>query len=103
MAPLQPRGRAKDHQVKLKLDESGGVVLSDGKPVYVDEGGKEHVYDAPALRATLDRLGKDLQSQRSAAEELAEKVKAFGIDRGRATRDHRLGQGGRMGQLRFKM
>ena len=67
--------------MKLKLDESGGVVLSDGKPVYVDEGGKEHVYDAPALRATLDRLGKDLQSQRSAAEELAEKVKAFeGLD-----------------------
>lgn len=67
--------------MKLKLDESGGVVLSDGKPVYVDESGKDHVYDAPALRATLDRLGKDLQAQRTTAEELAEKVKAFeGLD-----------------------
>jgi len=67
--------------MKLKLDESGAVTLTDGKPVYVDDAGKEHTYDAPAMRATLDKLGPELNTQRAKAEKLEADAKAFeGLD-----------------------
>jgi uncharacterized protein with von Willebrand factor type A (vWA) domain len=31
--------------MKLKLDEAGHVVVSDGKPVYLADDGKEIVFD----------------------------------------------------------
>lgn len=67
--------------MKLKLDESGAVILTDGKPVYMDDAGKEHTYDAPAMRATLDKLGPELNTQRARAEKLEADAKAFeGLD-----------------------
>ena len=67
--------------MKLKLDESGGVVLSDGKPVYEDENGKERVLDAPAMRASLDRLQGELNKQNETIEQLTAKAKSVeGLD-----------------------
>ena len=41
--------------MKLKLDENGHVVVSDGKPVYVHEDGKEIPFDAPAAMQKIQR------------------------------------------------
>ena len=62
--------------MKLKLNDDGFAEVRDGKPVYVDDSGKEHVYDAPAMRNSLDKLNGDLAETRKAkdqAEQLAGK------------------------------
>ena len=62
--------------MKLKLNDDGFAEVRDGKPVYVDDNGKEHVYDAPAMRNSLDKLNGDLAETRKAkerAEQLAQK------------------------------
>ena len=42
--------------MKLKLDENGHVVVSDGKPVYVHDDGKEIPFDAPAAMQKISGL-----------------------------------------------
>jgi hypothetical protein len=56
--------------MKLKLNDDGFAEVRDGKPVYVDDGGKEHVYDAPAMRNSLDKLNQDLAETRKQKEQL---------------------------------
>ena len=67
--------------MKIKLDESGHAVLSDGKPVYVADDGKEITYDPPSMHSTIGRLNREAQGHREAKETLEQQLKAFeGID-----------------------
>ncbi len=54
--------------MKLKLDENGHVVVSDGKPVYVHDDGKEVAFDAVGTVATISRLNGEAKSHRERAE-----------------------------------
>ena len=45
--------------MKLKLDENGHVVVSDGKPVYVHDDGKEIPFDAPAAMQKISGLNAE--------------------------------------------
>lgn len=63
--------------MKLKLDENGHVVVSDGKPVYVHDDGKEVAFDAPGTVQTISRLNGEAKSHRERAESAETAVKAF--------------------------
>jgi hypothetical protein len=63
--------------MKLKLDENGNVVVSDGKPVYVNDEGKEIAFDAPGTVATISRLNAEAKSNRERAESAETGLKAF--------------------------
>ena len=63
--------------MKLKLDEKGGVVVLDGKPVYLTEDGKEIAFDAPATKDTIARLNKEAQTNREGRESAEGKLKLF--------------------------
>lgn len=64
--------------MKLKLDESGNVVLKDGLPVYVHEDGKEIAFDAPAAMAKISDLNGESAGHRRAAKAANEKLDVFG-------------------------
>jgi hypothetical protein len=67
--------------MKLKLDENGHVVVNDGKPVYVQDDGKEVVFDAPGTLQTISRLNGEAKSHRERAESAETQLKTFeGID-----------------------
>jgi hypothetical protein len=67
--------------MKLKLDDKGNVVVSDGKPVYVADDGKEIVFDYPATLATISRLNGEAKGHRERAEAAEAIAKTFeGID-----------------------
>jgi hypothetical protein len=67
--------------MKLKLNEEGYAEVQDGKPVYVDDNGKEIAYDAPAMHAKIGELNKEAQRNREAKEEIEGQLKSFeGID-----------------------
>lgn len=71
--------------MKLKLDESGHVVVQDGKPVYVMEDGREVPHDAAATVATIGRLNGEAKAHREAKEAAEGKLKSFeGIEDGAA-------------------
>lgn len=63
--------------MKLKLDAEGHVVLSEGKPVYVHDDGKEVAYDAPATIAKISQLNGEAKSHRERAEAAETKLKTF--------------------------
>ena len=63
--------------MKLKIDENGGVILQDGKPVYVYEDGKEIPFDAPAAMAKISSLNAEAKEHRLKKNELAEELKKF--------------------------
>ena len=63
--------------MKLKLDENGHVVVSDGKPVYVHEDGKEVAFDAAGTVQTISRLNGEAKSHREAKEVAEGALKAF--------------------------
>lgn len=63
--------------MKLKLDESGHVVVKDGNPVYVHDDGKELPLDAKATLATISRLNGEAKSHRESKETAEEKLKAY--------------------------
>lgn len=74
--------------MKLKLDAEGHAVLSDGKPVYVHDDGKEVAFDAPATVATIDRITTESKGYKTRAQEAEGKLKAFeGIDDPKAAKD----------------
>ena len=50
--------------MKLKLDENGHVVVSDGKPVYVHDDGKEIPFDAPAAMQKISGLNAEAKQHR---------------------------------------
>lgn len=67
--------------MKLKLDDAGHVVVSDGKPVYVHDDGKEAPFDAAHTLSTIARLNGEAKSHRERAEAAEGKLKGFeGID-----------------------
>lgn len=73
--------------MKLKLDDAGHVVVSDGKPVYVGEDGKEVAFDYPATLATISRLNGEAKTHRTAKEAAEAKLAAFeGIEDPEAAR-----------------
>jgi len=67
--------------MKLKTNEDGFAEVQDGKPVYVDDSGKEHTYDAPAMRKSFDKLNGELTELRQEKQKFESKLGAFeGID-----------------------
>jgi hypothetical protein len=63
--------------MKLKLDDAGHVVVSDGKPIYVTDDGKEVPFDAPAAVAKITALNGEAMGHRKRFEDAEAKVKAF--------------------------
>lgn len=64
--------------LKLKVDADGHAVLSDGKPVWVDEtNGQEFAYDANQTNATISRLNGEAKSFRERAEKAEGTLKQF--------------------------
>ena len=63
--------------MKLKLDENGHVVVSDGKPVYVHDDGKEIPFDAPAAMQKISGLNAEVKQHREAKGTAEAKLKAF--------------------------
>ncbi|KLQ00661.1 DUF6651 domain-containing protein [Enterobacter roggenkampii] len=63
--------------MKLKLDENGHVVVSDGKPVYINDEGKEIAFDVAGTVATISRLNGEAKSHRERAETAEGALKAF--------------------------
>lgn len=73
--------------MKLKLDENGHVVVSDGKPVYVHDDGKEVAFDAVGTVATINRLNSEAKTHRERAEGAEKVLKGFdGINDAEAAR-----------------
>lgn len=67
--------------MKLKLDENGHVVVNDGRPVYVQDDGKEVAFDAAGTLQTISRLNGEAKSHRERAEMAETTLKTFeGID-----------------------
>lgn len=70
--------------MKLKTVEIDGKTyaeIDDGKPVYLDSDGKEHKYDAPAMRGSLDKLNGVLSEERTKLQALQDQVQQFdGLD-----------------------
>lgn len=63
--------------MKLKLDADGHAVVTDGKPVFVHDDGKEVPFDAPATVATITRLNSEAKGHREAKEAAESQLKAF--------------------------
>lgn len=63
--------------MKLKLNDEGYAEVKDGKPVYVDDSGREVAYDAPAMHSKIGELNKEAQSHREAKEKIEEQIKQF--------------------------
>ncbi len=63
--------------MKLKLDDKGGVVLLDGKPVYVHDDGKEIAFDAASTVATISRLNAEAKGHREEKEAALGRLKTF--------------------------
>lgn len=67
--------------MKLKMDEAGHVVVSDGRPVYVDETGKDIPVDITGIHKTIGKLNAEAKSNRERAEAAHEALKNFeGLD-----------------------
>jgi hypothetical protein len=63
--------------MKLKLDDKGAVVVSDGKPVFVSDDGRETAFDYPGTLATISRLNAESKGHRERAETAETSLKAF--------------------------
>jgi hypothetical protein len=63
--------------MKLKIDEEGHVVVVDGKPVYVNDDGKEIAFDAVGTVATISRLNAEAKTNRERAEGAEGALKSF--------------------------
>src|SRR5690606_10878604 len=76
--------------MKLKTVEVDGKVyaeVNDGKPVYVEDDGKETAFDAVSTKATINRLFGENKSYRERAESAESKAKQFeGIEDPQAAR-----------------
>lgn len=66
--------------MKLKTIEVDGKVyaeVQDGKPVYVEDDGKEVAFDAPHTKATITRLNAEAKAHRERAESAEKALKGF--------------------------
>lgn len=70
--------------MKLKTVDVNGTlygVIVDGKPVFIDDDGKELPFDVPDMRTKIVHLGRENKTYREQAATLQEQVKVFeGID-----------------------
>ena len=67
--------------IKLKLDDKGQVVVSNGMPVYVHEDGKEVPFDASAALSKIEELNSENGKHRHEKKEALAQLKAFeGLD-----------------------
>lgn len=77
--------------MKLKTTEVDGKTyaeVQDGRPVYVDDDGKEIAFDAPGTRETIKRLNGEAKAHRERAESAEKGLKAYeGIEDPAAARD----------------
>lgn len=64
--------------MKLKLDDNGHVVVVDGKPVYVDDAGKDYPMDVPQMYGKIITLTSEAKSLRTTNQELTDKVGSIG-------------------------
>ena len=62
---------------KLKMNEQGHAVVVDGKPIYVDDEGKELPFCANEAWNKYHTLNEENKKRRMQAEELSAKLKAF--------------------------
>lgn len=53
------------------------AVLKDGKPIYIDDDGKELTYDPVAMHTNISRLNNESKTHREAKEDLEKTVKKF--------------------------
>ena len=73
--------------LKLKLDDTGHAVVQDGKPVYVNEDGKEIPYDVNQANNKISELCKEAKTHREAKEAAEQKLRQFdGIEDPEAAR-----------------
>jgi len=71
--------------MKLKLDESGHVVVKDGKPVYSKEDGTEIAFDASQSIGKIASLNAEARGHREAKEKAEALIKPFeGLDADKA-------------------
>lgn len=63
--------------MKLKLDDQGHVVVSNGKPVYVDDQGKDVEFDVEGTVASITRLNGEAKTHRLAKEAAEAKLLTF--------------------------
>lgn len=74
--------------MKLKLDDAGHAVISDGKPVYVSDEGREIIFDYAQTLGTITRLNGEAKNHRERAEAAETKLRGFdGIEDPAAARD----------------
>ena len=65
----------------LKLDEDGHAVITDNKPVYVYEDGKEIAFDVSQSLLKIKELNSENKAHRESAESALEQLKVWeGID-----------------------
>jgi hypothetical protein len=76
--------------MKLKTVEVDGkqyAEIQDGKPIFIEDDGKEVAFDAAGTRATITRLNSEAKQHRERAEAAEKTAKAFeGIDDAAAAR-----------------
>lgn len=75
--PSRADARESKMPLTLKFDDDEQVVVVDGKPVYLDDDGKEIAFDAPGTVATITRLNGEAKGHREAKEEALAKLKLF--------------------------
>jgi hypothetical protein len=63
--------------MKLKLNDDGFAVVQDGKPVYVNDEGKEIAFDVAGTVQTISRLNGEAKTHRERAEAAEKVAKAF--------------------------
>ena len=66
--------------MKLKTTEINGVTyaeIQEGRPLYLDDSGREIAFDAPATKDTISRLNNEAKQHREAKEALESKFKDF--------------------------
>lgn len=61
----------------LEVDGKTYAEVQDGKPVYVEDDGKEVAFDAPGTRNTISRLNAEAKSHREAKEAAEKTLKSF--------------------------
>jgi hypothetical protein len=80
IAQQPPADAGESQTMKLQTVEIDGKTyaqVQDGKPVYLDDAGKEVAFDAPGTVQTISRLNGEAMTHRQAKEAAEAKVKAF--------------------------
>ena len=79
--------------MKLKLDDSGTVVVSDGKPVYIFDNGKEVAFDAKSTTDKIQNLTREVDTLKSSNGELTANAEIFkGLDIEQVHKDREIVQ-----------